>query len=383
LKERFAGYYRPTDEEFNKIWSSCYFVLDTNILLDLYEYTPKTREDFIEVLNKLSDMLWVPYQVALEYQRRRLDTISNHEEVYEDIKRIRSRFKKSSGLTKDEFIIKIDKMLEDIETQLAVEFSDYPKISGEDKIRDEITSLLNGKVGECYDNIKLKEIYKEGETRYEERTPPGYKDGKGHYGDLVIWLQIIDKSKHDQKPIILVTDDRKEDWWWIHKGQTIDPRPELIQEFKSKTENQQFYMYKPDKFLEHARDFLRLEIEQDIIEEVGAVSLASRKTEQYAQIANIMKGVEINKLYIDQTIDTINKINNNYINAINSIAPAIIAANRAGERLAEMKKFAELTRNITNNNMRIIQSATRAKSMSFDEYESSSEENENELNDEL
>jgi len=383
LKERFAGYYRPTDDEFNKIWSSCYFVLDANILLDLYEYTPKTRKDFIEVLNKLSDMLWVPYQVALEYQRRRLDTISDHEEVYEDIKRIRSRFKKSSGLTKDEFIIKIDKMLEDIETQLAVEFSDYPKISGEDKIRDEITSLLNGKVGECYDNNKLKEIYKKGETRYEERIPPGYKDGKGHYGDLVIWFQIIDKAKHDQKSIILVTDDRKEDWWWIHKGQTIGPRPELIQEFKSNTENQQFYMYKPDQFLEHARDFLSLEIEQEIIEEVGAISMAPRKTEQYAPIANIMKGVEINKLAIGQTIDAINRINNNYINAMKAIAPTIIAANRVGEQLAGMAKLAEMAKYINDNNMRMIQSSPGVKSVSLDEYESSSEENRNEVNDEL
>jgi hypothetical protein len=116
------------------------------------------------------------------------------------------------------------------------------------------------------------------------RVPPGYKDEnkktvkrygnlvlQDKYGDLVLWRQIIAKAKDEQKPIIFVTDDAKEDWWWVRQGNTLGPRPELVTEVKAET-GKSFYMYSSDRFMTFARDYLQIEIEQDAVDEVQEVA---------------------------------------------------------------------------------------------------------------
>jgi hypothetical protein len=34
MKSLFAGYYRPTDKEFDELWKNCMFVFDASVLLD-------------------------------------------------------------------------------------------------------------------------------------------------------------------------------------------------------------------------------------------------------------------------------------------------------------------------------------------------------------
>ncbi|WP_204277464.1 PIN-like domain-containing protein, partial [Escherichia coli] len=69
----------------------------------------------------------------------------------------------------------------------------------------------------------LAVLKKEGEDRYAKKIPPGYKDAKkdagefDKYGDLIIWKDMIGKAKADKRPILFISDDAKEDWWWIHK----------------------------------------------------------------------------------------------------------------------------------------------------------------------
>ncbi len=55
-------------------------------------------------------------------------------------------------------------------------------------------------------------------------------------------------AKDKRLPTISVTDDKKEDWWWIFAGKTIGPRLELIEEMYNKVEVQ-FCMYKTDQFM--------------------------------------------------------------------------------------------------------------------------------------
>jgi hypothetical protein len=70
LKKAFAGYYRPSDAEFRQLWEQCIFVLDANVLLNLYRYSDETRSKFLEILEVLSKRLWVPHQAALEYPKK-------------------------------------------------------------------------------------------------------------------------------------------------------------------------------------------------------------------------------------------------------------------------------------------------------------------------
>ena len=85
-------------------------------------------------------------------------------------------------------------------------------------------------------------IYKqcqEGEYRYKKKTPPGYKDekkdGVSKYGDLLVWAETYTYAASNNKNIIFVTDDIKEDWWNILEDGSLSFRKELIKEFSKKT----------------------------------------------------------------------------------------------------------------------------------------------------
>ena len=149
-----------------------------------------------------------------------------------------------------------------------------PDFTKGDNILEEITKLYEGKVGRPYTAERLAEMYKEGEDRYEKRIPPGYKDkdkktGDRHrFGDLIIWFQMIDKSKEVECDILFVTDDKKEDWWQIHKGDKISARRELIAEFRKETGNHLICFYSPDRFLSIANERKAVTVKKTTIEEV-------------------------------------------------------------------------------------------------------------------
>jgi hypothetical protein len=64
-----------------------------------------------------------------------------------------------------------------------------------------------------------------------------------------------------------VTDDRKEDWWLSKSGKKIGPRPELRKEFSDQVKDT-FYLYQPFKFLEFAKEELKININENTIDEV-------------------------------------------------------------------------------------------------------------------
>src|SRR6266567_2622681 len=96
-----------------------------------------------------------------------------------------------------------------------------------DPVFDAVTELFDGKVGKPYKTEEYKEIYKKGKERYEQKVPPGYMDiakksnNNNEFGDLVVWFQILDYAKGEARPIILITDDAKEDWWRDAGGEKI------------------------------------------------------------------------------------------------------------------------------------------------------------------
>jgi len=94
-------------------------------------------------------------------------------------------------------------------------------------------------IGQEYSYDKLTEVVNNGKFRYDNKIPPGYEDQEGKvgfqvYGDLIFWLQTIDFAIEQKKPIILITNDLKEDWWQ-DKTENKIPRHELIVEFNDKT----------------------------------------------------------------------------------------------------------------------------------------------------
>jgi hypothetical protein len=88
MKSLFPGFYRLTDHEFETLWKNAVFVLDANVLLNLYRYPEKARDDLLQAFQKISSRLWVPYQAALEYQRNRQTVVADQRNRFSEVREI-------------------------------------------------------------------------------------------------------------------------------------------------------------------------------------------------------------------------------------------------------------------------------------------------------
>jgi len=305
MKKLFSGYYRPTTAEFKKLWSTCIFVLDANVLLNLYRYPEPARKDLFKVLNKVRERIWLPYHAALEFERNRLAVIAEQHRRFSEVKKVledaRSRLetglnnlqldRRHSSIDPSSFLGSVQKLFGDFNEHLGKSEEGHTDVCDEDKLRDEISSLLDEKVGPPpNDQKELDDIYTEGESRYKNSVPPGFMDwekGKGSdsaqfsyggllfkrvYGDLILWKQIIRHVKDAKIPsVIFITDDNKEDWWMVVESQgpkTIGPRPELIDEIRREARAELFYMYNSEQFMKMAEQHLNVQVREESINQV-------------------------------------------------------------------------------------------------------------------
>jgi len=239
--------------------------------------------------------LWIPHQVALEYYQNRINVINSLEHSYADIKNhLKVNYDKIKKdldsytrhpiLNITDLIDKLNEHRKIIERELDALKKNHPNWTDDDEIQATLEELFDGKIGSHYSKDKLEEIYTLGELRYKLKIPPGYRDAETKhdftkYGDLILWYQIIEKSKRENLPVILITDDVKDDWWLkIHGDRS--PRPELIQEFVSETENR-FYMYPANRFMYWAKEYLKIDVDQKSIDEVEKVRSMDQQSLEY------------------------------------------------------------------------------------------------------
>ena len=307
MKNIFPGYYRPTIKEFSNLWNSCLFVLDANVLLNLYRYSQETSDELIQILKQVSGRLWVPHQAAFEYQKNRLQIIASQIEEYDKIKKLVKDSKdklqtKLDSLDERHPYIKADYLMKIMQKACAAIEKNLKKLKEthldllqNDNLRDALGALLEDKLGLHYSQEELNEVYNLGKERYKQEIPPGYgdknKEGTNKYGDLILWFQIIDKAKEVNKPIILVTDDRKEDWWTRIRGKIIGPRPELVDEMHSKA-GVSFYLYQTNPFMENAKKFLKMQVKKKAIDEVRRIRERDEEFEQ-AIIETTMDSIKL------------------------------------------------------------------------------------------
>lgn len=305
MKSKFPGYFKLTKKEINQLWESALFTFDANILLNLYRYSDETREEFYKILEKLKDRIWIPHQSAQEFFDNRLGVIGQQEKSYEEavsaINSLESEFKNSRQhpFITEKLLKKFSILSKEICEQLKENKQFHNRRIQDDDILERINGLFENKVGNEFSPEKLKGIFKEGENRFSNKIPPGYKDSNKkdesesdsrQYGDLVVWKQTIEKSKESDTAVILITDDRKEDWWVRFKGKTVGPRPELIKEFKDET-SKSFHMYQSDRFLEFAREFLDETVNEKAIQEIREL----RRLDERRRISEIRRERELER----------------------------------------------------------------------------------------
>lgn len=66
MKKEFPGYFANHEDDIEKLWQDCIFVLDANVMLSLYRYSDATGSELLKVFNFLSERLWIAHQVAQE-----------------------------------------------------------------------------------------------------------------------------------------------------------------------------------------------------------------------------------------------------------------------------------------------------------------------------
>lgn len=306
MKNKFIGFYNPTKKEIDFAWKNGIFAFDANSLLNLYRYTDSTRIDFLRALQTIKNKLFLPFQAAYEYHNNRLEVIEGIENAYQNLHDIVSenfdkivknqinQFKKHPSILVEDIIKLNDDFLKMLSKELDKQKSKHPDFKTKDDILDELTDLFDNSVGDEFSKDDLIKIYKDGETRYLNEIPPGYKDlankqKKGPryiYGDLIIWKELINYAKTKKQPLVFITDDRKEDWWTIQKGKTIRPREELIKEFFDIT-GIRILIYNADSFLSYAKEKgLLPKLKDETIEEVKDIRVSDEK--YYTKLSDIL-----------------------------------------------------------------------------------------------
>lgn len=282
MRKTIFEYLELSKSEKTDIWNTAVFVFDTNVYLNLYRYSKRTSSKFIDAMESFKEKIWMPQRVAQEFAKNRikviLDTIQNYEKVRNNATVFTEECKKTLNIKNIDGDTKITELQNYITTWIDNYQKDNLVISelSNDMLLERILSLYEGKVGKEYDKNELKEIYSEGDNRYKDKTPPGYKDADKEekdekYGDLIVWKQILQYAQNEKKNIIFVTNDVKEDWWEIVNGKKIGPRIELKKEFHEAT-GMKFYMYNDIQFITLFQENKSEPIDKNVVNEMETVN---------------------------------------------------------------------------------------------------------------
>ena len=181
MKEVIKEFLEPSKKEKQELWEKAVFVFDTNVLLNLYRYSAKTRNSLLNAFESFTGRIWIPYQVACEYMRKRCEVIYETVQRYDQFKKEAETFTGKAVETlrltsNDEEVSELKRYLfkwldSNKERNLLVLNPE------EDEILEKILKIFDGKVGGIVPESELDVIKKEGEERYKKSIPPGYKDG--------------------------------------------------------------------------------------------------------------------------------------------------------------------------------------------------------------
>ena len=306
MKTLFSSFYPPTNDEFSDLWAKATFVLDTNVLLDLYRLPSSAQNDFFSVLEKIRDRIWIPHQAGLEYERNRTTVIAAEKKKTNDAvtkindiislsKNIATDLdleKRNLGFDVSPLLKSVDQSVNALLQALQKTHDNQLDICSTDPVRERLNQIFENKVGSGPSNQEeLNSIIADGEDRYNNRIPPGYEDAQKDknpnnsffyfkniryerkFGDLIFWRQIIKYAQETKiKNIIIVSGEKKEHWWWRENGKMLGARPELVQELKQLSDVDTFWLCSSAQFVANANTFLSTQASPKTLKELENVS---------------------------------------------------------------------------------------------------------------
>lgn len=294
-------------------------ILDTNVLLDVYHYSPEFSEFALQCLKKVENYLYLPATVRLEYRRH----------YHSEFKKMEKRVDNATNEVRRQIVIASNKILSVCNGLERLHFPEVDVLQEalSNKLLDvnrTLTEFFEDRtalgliqhswastdyIEKLVENIEAsqhilqdptqEDIYnwcEEGASRYKRKVPPGFKDaqkeeGLRKYGDFIIWKEVLRFAKEKGVNVIFVTDDVKPDWWEIVEGMR-QFHTSLANEFQKKTRRQIQAFTSQDFFNDISKDFG--------IVQTDAVEIALRMTDDdyYIKVAEpVFERIEEELIY--------------------------------------------------------------------------------------
>ncbi|MFF0148599.1 PIN-like domain-containing protein, partial [Amycolatopsis sulphurea] len=249
LFERFEAWLEPSpsveDVDRAEFFSNGTIILDTNVLLSLYEYTESSRVEVLSALELAKGRLWMPYQVGLEFVRGRRRTLKDRKRalsnasselnkkmmaarqaIFEARKIVSDQVEKYSRAPREVAVLRelaseaaVDESLAPYRDEFKRCLNTLKKEHGlaldsadadaQDPILVQVAQLYGAAVGMQPDDDTLrKRVDYATEFRFPNKIPPGFGDlGKGtpisDAGDFLLWEEMIHYERYSGDLITL------------------------------------------------------------------------------------------------------------------------------------------------------------------------------------
>ncbi|MFC1443127.1 PIN-like domain-containing protein [Streptacidiphilus sp. N1-10] len=326
FSQRYGAWLQPdSDSQRELFFGTGIIVLDANILLSLYEYTPAARDDVFKALEQIKRRLWLPHQVGLEFVRNRHSVLSNRlRSLNEAPKSVNQRLGEA-----ERAIIAARRLVQDLlirygrNSTAAETLAEMISDSAikelfrpwRDQLRDHIAELKEHdlrmdalglgdtvvqRVGELFEErIALqpspqeirRRVEEAASYRYPNNIPPGFSDsGKDtalrSAGDYLIWEEIIEHAAEQEAPqrILFVSSDVKEDWYEPPEpGRASRPWPTLAEELWQRA-GARLRIETPQEFFQGIESYFGAEITDSTFSEINAVAETSNTEQLVADV---------------------------------------------------------------------------------------------------
>jgi hypothetical protein len=298
MRSQLWSYYPPSAADFSQIGADAIVAIDSSALLHSYRLAPNTADAWIDFLEALDDRVWVPFQAALEYQRNRLGVVSSELSLLSRVESTASSSldKLLQALRKEERAINRSRTLSWSSLEAAVDKArqGFASIAGEsregavdiadaarasDAIHVRITRILEGRVGSAPSDADVKQRIDAGKERYQKEIPPGFADadkgGVEQFGDLFVWLELLEHAEGLDRPAVLITQDEKGDWWRQQSGHVMGPLPALREEFAARV-SKPFWLYTVASVMRAAETFGVEQIQPEAVSDAEQLELESQ-----------------------------------------------------------------------------------------------------------
>jgi len=303
LRDLFPAYYAPGEAAVAAALRTGLVAPDTNVLLAAYRFERQARDELLNALTKLEERLWIPYQVALEFHRNRLSVIAEQEALFgkarKDLDAAASSYLGKLGAFTNRIAMpqvrvqELERVISGAHTHVlgqvtAAEEANEVHLHSRDfdEVLARLEDLLgDGRVGEPMKPEELEAARKEARRRVEQKIPPGYadKDKVDPSGDYLLWKQLMQEADRRGVPVVLVSDDRKEDWIRREHGKTLGPRPELDEEMTAAA-RAPFHLMTTATFLQHAKEHLNVSVSPETVDQASELPDDALRERQLAAL---------------------------------------------------------------------------------------------------